>query len=172
MAFDTPTLEDKRALLASAVAALREELASIQAATMDAIAGATHPDNRAEGTKDMRSTEASYVAAGTGARVLALDHAVVLCAAVPARVFGESEPARSGALVLVGDVDEQDPPAWYLLLPEGGGLELRLARSQERVRVLTPRSPFGMALSGKAQGDSVEVELRGVKRSYELLRVV
>lgn len=169
---ESPSLEDKRALLERAVEAMRSELSALQSAATDAVAGATHPDNRPENSKDMRSTEASYVAAGTGARVLALTHALALCSAVPAKRWGAGEAVHAGALVKLEDLDEQDPPAWYLLMPEGGGIELSLSKSKQRVRVLTPRSPLGEALVGKAQGDSIEVDLRGARRSFELTEVV
>ena len=54
----------KRALVDKLIASIKEEIERATKAARDAAEGATHVDNKPEGDKDMRSTEASYIARG------------------------------------------------------------------------------------------------------------
>jgi hypothetical protein len=71
-----PPVIDKRALLAALKDQLARELERSTERARDAASAATHEENRAEGDKDMRATEASYVARGHSERVLQLEQAL------------------------------------------------------------------------------------------------
>ena len=64
-------------LVTAALFALGAVLMFRGARAVDAAEGATHEENRAEGDKDMRSTEASYVARGHAERTVQLEQALV-----------------------------------------------------------------------------------------------
>ena len=79
---------DKAALLKALrdrMAAALDDLERSQKATQ---AGATHEETRAEGPKDMRSTEASYLARGLAGRVVELTDASSRLAGTPLRAYG------------------------------------------------------------------------------------
>src|ERR1041384_258240 len=68
---------DKKELWEALKARLESELAKAQKRARDAAEGATHEENRAEGDKDMRATEASYVARGQAGRASEMQEALV-----------------------------------------------------------------------------------------------
>jgi transcription elongation GreA/GreB family factor len=144
--------QDLLALLRSRLAGNLERLTSSQKTVQ---AGATHPDNKQEHAKDMRSTEASYLARGLAERVETLRDAVRTVELLRARPFGSGEAAGPGALVTV--VDEDDNERIYFLAPAGGGETLAIGGRE--VLVLTPRSPLGAAITGRRTGESFSVEL-------------
>jgi transcription elongation GreA/GreB family factor len=166
MARQTRTLPDKRAVHEALRDALRRAHATMVAAAKDAAAGATHEDSRAEGDKDMRGTEQSYVARGQAMRAEELaDELGRLEASSPAPL-GPDEPVRGGALVRVA-IDGEERVLY--LCGQGGGTVLDV--DGMRVTVVTPSSPVGRALLGRRAGDDVEVLQRGARREGTIVAV-
>lgn len=152
---------DKLALLHAFSRAIEAELERAKERARDAAEGATHVENRAEGDKDMRATEASYVARGHSERVLQLEQALLRLNALEPRVFAPGEPIAQGALVCLEHDAKQ---AWYFLLPVAGGMRVSLAGQQ--FQALTSQSPLGSALLGLSSDDEVEVASpQGVRTS-------
>jgi transcription elongation GreA/GreB family factor len=143
------------------IAALRDALATAEAAHASAAEGVTHEDSRSEGDKDMRSTEQSYVARGQALRVEELRTGLAAVEKMCARAWGEDEVIASGALVIVEDDDGEEHR--YLIAPAGGGTQLAGG-----VQVVTPKSPLGRALCGKRAGDEVEVAIAGATRALTI----
>ena len=83
---------------------------------------------------------------------------------LPQREYGESDVAVPGALAELGLGERR---ALYLLVPQGGGLVLRV--EGEPVQVITPQSPLGEALLGKKVGDTATVATGSGPRDYQLL---
>ncbi len=146
---------EKRAV----VAALRERLVAVlDRLTLSQKAvqsGAVHPENRQEGSKDMRSTEASYLARGLAERVETLRDEIRALELLRVREFDDDDVAAPGALVTL--VDDQGRELLFFLSPAGAGEALDVGGRP--VTVLTPRSPLGAALAGQACGDEVVAEL-------------
>src|SRR5690242_6220866 len=90
---------DKRALIADLRAHLASELDASQRRALDAAEAATHEENRPENDKDMRSTEASYIARGQAERVRDMEQALVVLQSLPLRDFGDADPIASSAIV-------------------------------------------------------------------------
>jgi transcription elongation GreA/GreB family factor len=162
----TSTLE-KVELLALLRDGLARELERVKARALDAAQGATHEENRAEGDKDMRSTEASYVARGLADRAHELELALSKLAALSVRKFAPSDRIESSALITLASEGRQ---YWYFLVPAAGGE--RLAFAGVEVQTLTPASPLGRALLGLSQGDEAEVVTPQGTRTYEVLSLV
>lgn len=145
-----PGLRVKRDLLARLRARLRVDLEALHRSHADALEGITHEDARQESDKDMRSTEASYVARGQARRVVELQEELTALAALEPRVFGVEDPVALGALVTLtsarGEVS-------YFFAPAAGGMQVEA--EGRTVRVVTPRSPLGRALLGRVTGDEV-----------------
>lgn len=131
-------------------------------------AGATHADAKSEGSKDMRATEASYVANGLAQRVVELRDAVAELDLLKNRTFGEGAVVALTALVFVED--ESGAKMTYYFAPCGGGVLLTLGR--QNVSVLTPTSPLGQALLGRAADDEVELVLPGGRKRMTITEMV
>lgn len=154
-------------------AELKEELARILQADLEVLEraqaatreGATHEEAKAESDKDTRAIEQSYLARGQVARVEELRQGVAQVLAMAIRDFVEGAPAALGALVSVEDEDERKRVVF--IAPYGGGNRL----SEDRVQVVTPRSPFGQALLGKSEGDDCELMLEGQMRLLTITKI-
>lgn len=157
---------DKSKLLAALRAQLTAELARSKARALDAAEGATHEENRAEGDKDMRSTEASYVARGHAERTQKLEQALVQLGALELRDFGPKAAIGTSALL---ELQHRNQRLYYFLVPAAGGEKLAFADVE--VQTITPTSPLGAALLGLGEGDEAEVSSPQGVRSYEIIRV-
>jgi transcription elongation GreA/GreB family factor len=144
---------DKRALRDALAAALERERDTMVAQRISS-EGVTHEDGRAEGSKDMRATEASYIARGQALRAEALEADVARVKGMPLRAFTPDDVIAISAVVrLVGDGGAAQ---LVFLAPAGGGT--RLASAAGEIQVITPQSPLGRALVGATQGETIEVE--------------
>lgn len=160
-------MPDKGTVREALRAALASTLATLVHAAKDAAAGATHEDSRAEGDKDMRATEQSYIARGQAMRAEELADELARLEATPLRAFGEDDAIAPGALVRVSiDGDEERV---LFVIPWGGGTELVVGRV--KVTVVTPSSPVGQALVGRRQGDDFELKQRGAVREWVIEEV-
>jgi transcription elongation GreA/GreB family factor len=159
---------DKAALGHRLLEMMRADLAQVTAAQRSAQEGATHAENRAEGDKDMRATESSYIARGQASRVLALREELARTEAVVLRAFTEETPLALGALVTLED--EEGRESHHFLMPGGAGamLEAALAGGTYAVSVVSSRSPLGTALVGSHQGEAVSIEVAGQNREWTI----
>lgn len=160
------SVPDKHQLLKALVERLTQELDRVKAQALDAAEGATHEDNRAEGDKDMRSTEASYIARGHAQRSAQLEQAIARLSHLDAAALGASDEIQVTSLIEVGHAKQR---LFYFLVPVGGGE--RLVVDGATVQTLTPNSPLGGALIGLAVGDEAEVESPQGTRVYQVLSV-
>jgi transcription elongation GreA/GreB family factor len=156
----------KKALVAQLLATIKEEIERATKAAKDAAEGATHADNKPEGDKDMRSTEASYIARGQAARVTEVVDALARLEAMPVKDFAKGARVEASALV---DVENDDKEATYLIVPAAGGRTLELEGS--KVTTLATTSPLGRALLGLTEGDDAEVQTPQGQRTHSILRV-
>ncbi len=157
MSTDKATL---RRELVAALATERDTLRNAQRATQE---GVTHEENRAESDKDMRSTEAAYLARGQAERVASLERDVLAVERFELRNFEPGDAIALGALVTLESEDGKR--SILFLAPAGGGTRL----DGGKVRVVTPSSPLGQALIGAAQGQTVLVMQAERELSYEIL---
>jgi transcription elongation GreA/GreB family factor len=126
--------------------------------------GATHEENKSEGDKDMRSTEASYLARGLAQRVGTLQDTSALLSTLTLKDFQESDSIASTALVCLIDEDEKE--SFYFLLPTAGGEKISYRGCT--IKTITPTSPLGEELMGRKVGDDFEIELPGGKASLQI----
>ena len=128
--------------------------------------GAVHEDSRAEGDKDMRSTEQSYLARGQAMRVEDLAEQLQRLRATTLPAFDRDTPIAAFALVLV---EIEDAPRAFFVAPYGGGAVLRVDGVE--VTVTAPSSPVGQALLGRTVGDDFELVQRGAARACVIAQV-
>jgi transcription elongation GreA/GreB family factor len=159
----------KQAVLAALKQRLEAELAHARKRAKDAAAGATHEENRAEGDKDMRATEASYVARGQATRASDMEEGLVRVSALELLDFKPGDRIAISALI---DLEQDGKRLCYFLVPAAGGERLQVAGVE--IQTLTPQSPLGRALLGLTEGDDAELPARTVgerPRSYEIIKV-
>lgn len=161
------TPNDKRAMLDAVICAIDAEIATMTRIAREAAEAASHEENRAEGIKDMRSTEASYVAKGQANRALELERSRARLTSLELKNFARDAAIESTALV---QLLHRDSRTWYFILPAGGGRKLDV--SGATVHTITPTSPLGSALLGLSVGDEVEVPTPTVPKIYEVVRLV
>jgi transcription elongation GreA/GreB family factor len=160
---------DKKALLQGLKTRLEAELSRAQKRARDAADGATHEENRAEGDKDMRATEASYVARGQAGRASEMEEALLRVSALELLSFAPGARIAMSALV---ELDQDGKQLHYFLVPAAGGE--RLQQDGVEVQTLTTQSPLGRALLGLTEGDEAELPARQAgerARLYEIVKV-
>lgn len=140
----------KSDVIAAIIVHLDEELAALDAITAAARDEATHEQSRPENQYDTRALEASYLAAGQGARLTAL-HRLRGWVAHPDRAQ-VNVIAGDGALVRAKIGGQRRD----LLLGPAGGPDVLVGET--RVQLISTRSPLGAALVGLAVGDATEVD--------------
>jgi transcription elongation GreA/GreB family factor len=155
---------DKRALRDELVALLAADLATLERAQQSAVEAATHEEAKPENDKDTRALEASYLARGHALRLEELRAAVGELRAWEPRAPRPGSVVALGALV---EVEDDSGAHTLFLAPHGGGLRL----AGGAVQVVTPRSPIGRALLGKAEGDTGELVVEGRARDLGVLAV-
>ena len=152
---------DKADVIAALLTLLRDELASIERMTKLARDEATSAESRPENKYDTRATEASYLAAGQGQRLIALQRLVAFLETQD----GGPAPGLLDLYELEGDAGD----AWFLLAPDGGGRRVRVGGRD--VLVVTPESPAGAALAAARAGDAVAIGRPGAQQEYEVVAV-
>jgi transcription elongation GreA/GreB family factor len=154
---------DKAALHGELVTKLQADLQTAVAAQRLTAEGVTHPDARSDGSKDMRATEASYIARGQALRAETLESELARVRAMPVRPFGANDAVALSALVTVDDGEQRQQ---VFVAPGGGGTRLGAG-----VQVITPSSPLGKAIVGARLGDFVELRRGGAEVEVELVAI-
>lgn len=154
---------DKRTLLSLLMERLSGELARAKTHASHAAEGATHEEARAEGDKDMRATEASYIARGHAERTLRLERALTQLSHLELVDCSGTGSVRASALV---ELEHEGQRSLYFFVPAGGGEHFTLGT--QTIQTLTPTSPLGRAVLGLQLGDEAEVESPQGTRVYEI----
>ena len=147
-------------LRAQLLAQLEEQLATARAAHAAATEGAISDEARPENDKDTRGLEQSYLARGHAQRVADLETAVTVTAKMTIERLAK---VAIGALVVV---EEDERARSIYVAPHGGGLVLA-----GDVTVVTPTSPMGRALLGRAAEDECELVAGGAQRTLLITEV-
>src|SRR5688500_8685986 len=129
----------KHAVLEAFKQRLGAELERAHKRARDAAEGATHEENRSEGDKDMRATEASYVARGHSGRVAEMEEAMARLNALELLSFAPGDRIAMTALV---ELEHDSRHLYYFLLPSAGGE--RVQSGGVEIQALTTQSPLGV----------------------------
>ena len=155
----------KDALYKELVAAITAERDRLVAAHRASKEGLASEESRAESDKDMRSTEASYLARGQAIRVEALEADRQRVLSMKLRSFKEDDALAMSALVTL---ESSHGRVVVFLAPAGGGVRLG---PDGAIQVVTHASPLGKALLGAHAGDTVEVDRAGVLEELDIVEV-
>lgn len=154
---------DKRALQKALVRSLEEDATTMSRLAKEAALAATHEENRPESDKDMRSTEASYLARGQMERALDLEHALAVVRATDFRERDEGAVVQAGCVVALREATGE---RLVVLVAAGGGQRVKVGRKE--ISTVTPQTPLGKALLGLEKGDEVEVQAGGGRREVTI----
>jgi hypothetical protein len=157
---------NKREIVRLLRLSLEEEIAAMARLALDAAEAATHEENKPENDKDMRSTEASYLARGQAARVQELERTHALLGAMDLRDFRPEDAIEPSAVITLSQAKKQ---THCFLAPAGGGLKVKIDGVE--IQVVTKASPLGEALIGLSEGDEAEVPTPQGPRVYTVVKV-
>ncbi|MEN5305424.1 transcription elongation factor GreAB [Pseudomonas sp. TWI628] len=144
---------DKATLLTRIVAALKTDMEVLRRAAQSAYEAATAEENIAENKYDTLGLEASYLATGQARRTAEIRQALLTYQQLLLR---EYDPARGVQVSNLVTLEDEDGGQRLLFLgPEAAGL--KIGEGDERVTVITPRSPLGQQLVGKKVEDEVKL---------------
>lgn len=158
---------DKLLLQQQVLAQLAQDLAQAEQGARTAHETATHEENIAENKYDTLGLEASYLATGQARRAQAIRQAMGQWQQLRPRAYDASQGIQLGALVWLGDAQDQQQRVF--LGPEGGSMKLVL--DGVSVQVISGSSPLGAALLGKQEGDEVAIQVASSRQRFEVLRV-
>ncbi len=148
----------KEPLRAAVLAALEAELARQTHAALDARDESISEESRAENKYDTHAQEAAYLAEGQARLATELAAALAAWRALQFPASGHDR-AQLGSLVTLAQGKRQD---LLLLGPTSGGLVVPAPDDPAReITVVTPSSPIGRALLGRAVGDLLPPPRKG-----------
>lgn len=138
---------DKAMVIDAVLSALNEQLEVAQVATREASDYATHEESKADSKWDTQGLEASYLAAGQGAQVLAIGNSIRVWSSQREELRHCSR-IEAGALFALQQGPGRD---WFFLSTAAGGLSVEVDGS--RVTVITAQSPIARQLVGRSVGE-------------------
>ncbi len=157
----------KPAIVAAILEKLTLEFTATQSAAHAAIQAATGDENKQENQYDTRGLEASYLAAAQTKRAAELETQISYYRALLAAPANSTNEVNLGTLVETEQASGRR--AFYLLVPEGGGLSITY--EGKPVNVITPHAPLGESLVGARIGETIDFENSGGVRRVRVVGV-
>ena len=157
---------DKAKLMAAILQRLRDDHKMFVKAARAAHAEATHEQSKAESKYDTRGLEAGYLAIGQGRKIADLEEDIAAVEKLGAPKFAVKDPIDLGALV---ELTAPPGSSFYLLAPRAGGLEVEFDKKE--IWVITPQSPIGQLLMGRAAGEKFKFGTGSLAVTYDIVAV-
>lgn len=157
---------DKNLLLRKIVERLSDSLEVLEKAAQASHVEATHESSKAESKYDTRGLEAAYLAGGQARQAKEILDSIKLYQSLATRSFAATDPIDLTAVVRLA-VDGSS--SLYFIGPKSGGLEVDY--KGEEIVVITPQSPLGQQLMGKAAGQRWTAKLGNSTVKYEIVQV-
>ncbi|MDD2056014.1 transcription elongation factor GreAB [Pseudomonas sp. GD03860] len=158
---------NKADLLKSIIDTLGLDLDVAQRAAQTAYETATAEENIAENKYDTLGLEASYLATGQARRMEEIRQARTAYLQLVLRDYDPSCGIQVSNLVTL---ETEDGTCQRLFLgPEGAGM--KIGQGDQLVTVITPRSPLGQGLIGKAVDEEVSLVLGGRQQHFWVAEV-
>ena len=156
-------MSNKELLRQAILAVLNHNLTTAMHAADTAKDTATSKESIAENKYDTFGLEASYLAHGQSQRALALQDSIYRFRHLTFKDFTEDDVIDLTCLVTLSDSDTEK---LFFMGPVGGGLKVEWMGRE--VTVITPETPLGVQLMGKAIDDTVELTLSQKKTLFEI----
>jgi transcription elongation GreA/GreB family factor len=157
---------NKAEIMQCIIAQLSHDLDVFFTAAKSAHEAATHAENIPDNKYDTLALEASYVAQGQANRAQEIRKSIEIYKQLKLEEANDNI-IRLTSLVSLKDIE--GAAKIVFIGPVEGGLKIE-HRGKEIV-VITPGSPMGRVLIGKAVGDSVEIKVGTDRREYEIVEV-
>jgi transcription elongation GreA/GreB family factor len=147
--------------IAAILAEVSAELSAMESLAGDARDEATSGETKSEGKYDTRATEASYLARGQAWRIVELGRLSAWLKAQADTGSAVDPTVRLGCLVQITGARTE-----LLYLAPIGGAKADLEGTI--IRVISPSSPLGRAMTGLEAGDGFEIETPRGLLEYEI----
>ena len=153
----------KQRLVNEIILYLQDELEQAVQAANNAHNAATDDQSVAETQYDTLAIEAGYLAEGQSKRVTEYQQALKAYQQLSLSNFNKNSIIKLAALVQLAK--DKDCRHWFFIGPSAGGFrtEIRANNNVQKITVITPQSPMGMAMLGKQQDDDIEISLGNEK---------
>ncbi|TPH15116.1 hypothetical protein [Litorilituus lipolyticus] len=147
----------KTAYIDQIITHLEEELQHAMTAANEAHAAATDDQSVAETQYDTLAIEASYLAHGQSQRAYEYQQGIIAYKALAKSLEKHShiEEVTLGSLIQLSEDEQLNK--WYFLGPAAGGFSFKTQNLT--IIIITPQSPLGEALMGKAVEDDINLAL-------------
>jgi len=156
---------DKQLILNAMIARLKTDVLILEQAVQVARDTATHADCLGSSKYETMGLEASYLAQGQGTRLLDVERALEYFLRL--HVIPSVPAIGLSSLIALDDEAGHQQLLW--LATEAGGLKVQ--HDGLSITVITPQSPLGHALMGKAIHDEIEISMVGNIHSYEVAAI-
>jgi hypothetical protein len=143
----------KPEIIALIIHNLNKDLAQAIFAAEQAMKGATHEQSKAETQYDTLGLEYAYLAEGQSRRIDILKEEIVKLENWQASTFNQQQEIYLGALLLLVNVSTPER-LWVFLIPAGGGQKITI-EDNTILHTITPNTPLGLSILGKAIGDKI-----------------
>lgn len=143
----------KQKLLDQVINQLEATLTNLSRAAAETHKESTAEENKAESKYDTRGLEASYLAEAQAGQVANLEEGLRKLKILT--LTEDDDLVTPGSIVILSGDEEYQ----YFLLPTGGGLLLEY--EEQPLTVITPESPIGSMIIGKAIADEMNSEQLG-----------
>jgi len=124
---------------------------------------ATHKDCLGSSKYETMGLEASYLAQGQGTRLLELERSLAYFRQLKLNTQTATHIQLTSLFTVENDNGKQQV-LW--MAADAGGL--MVTYQKYIITVITPKSPLGKALLGKADGDDFELNIAGKKCTYQV----
>lgn len=156
----------KQKIISEIIEKFESELAVMAKAAQETREAATHEESVAEDKYDTRGLEASYLAGAQARRVAELQWIIHSYQNLELLEFTSQSFVGITALV---EVSSETKKKLFFLAPKGGGILIDV--DSIKVQIVAPDSKLGAELMGKVVGDSVEMQIVGRLKEYEVLNI-
>jgi len=156
----------KSAIVRQIIDQLTEQLGAFAGASRAMHADASDEQNKPEDRYDTRGLETAYLASSQARLATETEEALASYQALELREFQRDTPIDLTALV---ELESSGKRALYFLGPKSGGLEIH--HNGTEILVITPESPLGQELVGKAVGDRIKFQTRGAVQDFRVTAV-
>jgi len=158
---------NKHEVLSLIISKLEADISISEQAVQMARDTATHKDCLGSSKYETMGLEASYLAQGQGTRLLELERSLAhfkqLKLNTPTTAY-----IQLSSLFTLENEDGKQQTLW--MAADAGGLIIM--HQEQAITVITPKSPLGKALLGKAEGEDFELNIAGKKCTYQVTSLV
>jgi transcription elongation GreA/GreB family factor len=150
-----------RAIITAIIEDLIKELTTATTASEQAHASATHSENVADNKYDTLAVEAAYLAHGQSVRITQLQQSIANYRQLLSIRSPDNASIHIGHTVTINDANENLQRLF--IGPSAGGI--RLCIKGLEILTITPQTPMGKALMGKAVDDEITLAV-GASSKY------